>query len=53
MTTDGIHYAIRPEPMASLVLENSNFDEACVTLCDAAESLEYNDDYSAILIQCI
>lgn len=53
MTTDGIHCAIRPEPMTSLVLENPNFDEACVTLCDAAESLESNDDYGAILIQCL
>ncbi len=53
MTTDGIHYAIRPEPMTSLVLENPNFDEACATLCEAAESLESNDDYGVILIQCI
>ena len=53
MTTDGIHYAIRPEPMTSLVLENPNFDDACVTLCEAAESLESNDDYGAILIQCV
>ncbi len=53
MTTDGIHCAIRPEPMASLVLENPNFDEACVTLCNAAESLKSNDDYGAILLQCV
>ena len=53
LTTDGIHCAIRPEPMASLVLENPNFDDACVTLCNAAESLKANDDYGAILIQCI
>ena len=53
LTTDGIHYAIRPESIASLVLENPNFDDACKTLSDAAISLQYNDDNAAILVKCI
>lgn len=53
MTTDGIHYAIRPEALAELVLANENLEEASQTLCDSAESLKYNDDYSAILVRSI
>ena len=52
LTTDGVHYAIRPDAMAALVLENDNLDNASETLCNAAESLKYNDDYGAILIRC-
>ena len=53
LSTDGIHYAIRPDAMAALVLENDNLDNASETLCNAAESLEYNDDYGVILVQCL
>lgn len=52
LTTDGIHYSIRPDAMAELVIGNDNLDSACMTLCDAAESLKYNDDYSVMLIRC-
>ena len=52
LSTDGIHYAIRPEAIASLVLENPNFDDACKTLSDAAISLQYNDDNASLLIRC-
>ena len=51
ITTDGIHYAIRPEALAELVLANENLEEASKTLCDSAESLQYNDDYSAMLVR--
>ena len=52
LSTDGIHYAIRPDAIASLILSNDNLDNASETLCDAAESLKYNDDYGVILIRC-
>lgn len=52
LTTDGIHYAIRPEAIASLVLENPNFDDACKTLSDAAISMQYNDDNASLIIRC-
>lgn len=50
LSTDGIHYAIRPEAIAALVLENQNFDDACKTLSDAAIDLQYNDDNAVISI---
>lgn len=52
LTTDGIHYAIKPTPMAELVLSSEDLDNASRILCDAAESLHYNDDYAAVLIRC-
>lgn len=52
LTTDGIHYAIKPDAIAELVLSNDNLDNASRTLCEAAESLHYNDDYAAVLIKC-
>ena len=52
LTTDGIHYAIRPEVIASLILENPSFDDACNTLSDAAISLQYNDDNASIIVRC-
>ncbi len=52
LSTDGIHYAIRPDALAQLVLSNDNLDNASQTLCDAAESLKYNDDYAVMLIRC-
>lgn len=53
LTTDGIHYAIRPEGLATIVLENDNLDNAAEMLCNAAEAEKYNDDYAAILIRCV
>lgn len=52
LTSDGIHYAIRPDAMAQLVIGNDNLDNASITLCDAAESLKYNDDYSCLIVRC-
>lgn len=53
MSTDGIHYAIRPEPIAQLVLENNSLHDACVTLCETASNLQYNDDYCALLCRIV
>lgn len=53
ITTDGIHYAIQPEPMMQLVLASSTPEEACTVLARAAEAEKYNDNGSAILIRCL
>lgn len=50
MTTDGIHYAVRPEPMAQLVMASENCDSAVQALVDAAKSLKYSDNMSAVLL---
>ena len=53
LTTDGVHYAIRPDAIAQLVLENDTMENACTTLCDTAENLQYNDDYAAVLVTSV
>lgn len=50
LTTDGIHYAIKPEPMMSLILESNNCDDAAQTLITTAKFLEYQDNMSVIVI---
>lgn len=52
LSTDGIHYAIRPEGLAKLVLENPNLNDASVSLCEAAEYQKFDDDYGVLLVQC-
>lgn len=50
MTTDGIHYAVRPEPMAELVIRSEKSEDAVNSLVTAAKSLQYNDNMSAIVV---
>jgi len=51
MTTDGIHYAIRPEPMAELLLSAGNPMESSKTLINAAkEEVKYADNMAVMII---
>lgn len=51
MTTDGIHYAIRPEPMAGLLLSAGNPEESAKTLINAAEDeVKYADNMAVMII---
>lgn len=53
LTTDGIHYSIRPEPMASLVIAASQCDDAVKALAEAGKTLKYNDNMSSIVIYAV
>lgn len=50
LTTDGIHYAIRPEAMAELFINASNCQEGIEILIKAAISEQYPDNASGIAI---
>lgn len=50
LTTDGIHYAIRPEAISEIIARSGTLDEGCNTLIAAAKELKYIDNASAILI---
>lgn len=50
LTTDGIHYAIKPEPMAEIVVRSDKCEDANKALVEAAKSLHYNDNMSSIVI---
>lgn len=61
LTTDGIHYAIRPEPLAQIVLDSGdcinsdiktwhNADNASRVLIEAAKGEKWNDNMSAIIL---
>lgn len=51
MSTDGVHYALRPEGMARLVLESRDCNEAARALIDGAKEFKYPDNMSAIVIR--
>lgn len=51
LTSDGIHYAIRPESIMDLVLNSKDTEDACTNLIKGAIEQEYNDDYAAIVIR--
>jgi len=53
LSTDGIHYAIQPEPMMELILASNSCEDACETLSRAAIAEKYNDNCSAILVRCL
>ena len=53
LSTDGIHYAIRPQPMLDLILASPTLEEACETLSKAAVMQQYNDNGSSVLIRCV
>ena len=50
LTTDGIHYAIRPEAMLQIVIGSDNCGKAVENLIYAAKTQEYNDNMSAAVI---
>ena len=50
MTTDGIHYAIRPENMKELVLSGQDVVPACNNLIDAAKNIiKYPDNMLSLI----
>lgn len=51
MTTDGIHYALRPEGIATLILNSEDCSSASKALIDGAKEFKYPDNMSAIVIQ--
>ncbi len=51
MTTDGIHYALRPEGIAALVLNSDDCSSASKNLIDGAMEFRYPDNMSAIVIR--
>ena len=50
LTTDGIHYAVRPEVMLEIVIGSDNCGKAVENLIYAAKTQEYNDNMSAAVI---
>lgn len=50
VTTDGIHYAVRPEALAQIVLESGDCDPAVRNLVDSAKTQNYSDNMSAIIL---
>lgn len=51
MTTDGIHYALRPEVLAELVLRAGEPTASCQALVDAARDvIQYPDNMAAMVI---
>lgn len=50
LTTDGIHYAIRPEAISEIISKAPTLEEGCNTLIAASKELKYIDNASAILI---
>ena len=50
MTTDGIHYAIRPEAIAEIVYSAVGCDVATAALVQAGKMLKYVDNMSAVMV---
>lgn len=50
LTTDGIHYAVRPEALAQIVIESENCDNAVKNLVESAKTQNYSDNMSAIVL---
>ena len=50
MTTDGIHYAIRPDAIAEIVVSSASCELATASLIQAGKMLKYVDNMSAIMI---
>lgn len=53
ISSDGIHYAIRPEAIQQIILESEDCDHAVKNLIEASKMLEYADNMSAIVVFCI
>lgn len=50
MTSDGIHYAIRPEPMVDIIMASGNCDDAAQSLIAAGISQKRPDNMAAMLL---
>lgn len=50
MTTDGIHYAVTPNPIMEFVVRSESCEDAAHVLIDAAKSQKYVDNMSALII---
>lgn len=50
MSTDGIHYAVRPEAMLDIIIQSDNCNSAVENLIYAAKSQHYADNMSAIVV---
>ena len=50
LTTDGIHYAIRPEIVGQIVIESGDCDSAVSALIRTAKTQNYSDNMSAIVV---
>lgn len=53
LTTDGVHYAIRPEIIRAIVLESENCEMAGRNLAEAAKLQEHPDNATAAVIQVV
>lgn len=51
LTTDGIHYAIRPKYISEIILQARNWKEAAQSLINGAKSQEMDDNMTAAVIQ--
>lgn len=51
LTTDGVHYAIRPDAMAQFILEAQECEDAALDLIAAALSTEYPDNAAAAVVR--
>ena len=49
MTTDGIHYAIRPEALSDIVLQSGTCSDAAKSLIEAAKIEKYPANMSALI----
>lgn len=50
LTSDGIHYAIRPEGIKNVILASEGYEAAAANLITGAKEMKYNDNMSALLI---
>lgn len=50
MTSDGIHYAVRPEPMVDIIMAAGNCDDAAQSLIAAGISQKRPDNMAAMLL---
>lgn len=50
MTTDGIHYAIRPEALSDIILRSGSCSEAAKSLIEAAKIEKYPDNMSVVIV---
>lgn len=50
LTSDGIHYAIRPEGIKNVILASEGYEAAAANLITGAKEMKYNDNMSALLV---
>ena len=51
MSTDGLHYAVQPDAMTTIILESKDCMEAAKNLIDASKNIiKYPDNMSAMVI---